>query len=69
MMQKARIDRIEERRSIEDDLRRISSLEVVDPEIERIERERRQEIKKAREALLEIEEDLDEEFERIISSI
>ncbi len=69
MMQKASLDRLEERRTIEEDLKRISSLEVLDPEMERIEREKRQEMKKAKEALEEIEEDLDEEFERILSSI
>ncbi len=69
MMQKANIERLEERRSIEEDLRRISSLEVLDPEVERIEREKRQEKKKAKEVLEEIEEDLDIEFERMLSNL
>jgi hypothetical protein len=69
MMEKASIDRMEERRSIEEDLKRISSIEVIDPEMEKIEREKRIEIKKARETLLEVEEDIDEEFEKILSSI
>ena len=67
MMQKASLDRLEERRTIEEDLKRISSLEVLDPEMERLERERRQQMRKAKEDLLAIEEDLDEEFEKILS--
>ena len=69
IIERTSLTKLEERKNIEESLRRISSIEIIDPEIERLENEQREKIRKAREALREIEEDIEEEGERILSDL
>ena len=69
IMERASLDRFRERETIEKDLQRITSIDVIDPEIDRIEREQRLRIEKAKEELIEIEEEMEKEFERILSGL
>lgn len=66
ILETSSIDKLSERKAIEERLNKITSLKIVDPEIERIEIERRIEMEKARKNLLDIEKDIEEEAERIL---
>lgn len=69
IIERSSLTRLEERKNIEESLQRISSIEIVDPEIEKIEREQREKIRKAQAALKEAEDNMEAEAERILSDI
>ncbi len=69
IIERSSLTRLEERKNIEESLQRISSIEIVDPEIEKIEREQREKIRKAKAALKEIEDSMEAEAEKILSDI
>ncbi len=69
IMERASLDRFRERKIIEEDLKRITSIDVIDPDMDRIEREQRLKIERAKEELIAIEEEMEKEFERILSGL
>lgn len=69
MLERTSLTKLEERKMVEESLRRISSIEIVDPEIEKLEAERIKEAARAMETLKKIEEDIEEEGERLLTDI
>jgi len=66
LIERTSLTRLEERKTIEENLKRITSLEIMDPEIEIYERERMDRIEEAKELLREVEETIDREMQLLI---
>ena len=66
LIERTSLTRLEERKTIEENLKRITSLEIMDPEIEIYEGERMDRIEEAKELLREVEETIDREMQLLI---